>query len=150
MSLPGIGKINAFDFTVNSGIDNDILILHQFEAYEKQLKQKKGYHPDLFEIEKHLNQKERIISLFPNPVPSFDDEEKISPENIEQIQIPDAQFFYHTDLQNQHLQNGPYQSSTNYSVDSFRNQQNQDQQQNQTQSQTQNYPPDQIPKFTVY
>ena len=114
------------------------------------MKNKRGSHPDLMEIERYLNQKERVMSLFPNPVPGLDDEEKISPENIEQIQIPDAQFFYHTDLQNQHLQNGPNQSSTDYQVNSSRIQQDQVQQQNQNQTQSHSRQTNQIPKFTVY
>lgn len=95
--LPGIDKINSFQFTLNEEVDLQSRLLSEYSKIGQNLNVMSP--EDLKEVEIYLNSLEKVQSVFKEPIQDLDKEEKISTNNIEErINIPDVKFQYHRNL----------------------------------------------------
>lgn len=145
--LPGVEKINAFEFVFDKGIDADIALLGRFS---KEVIRYKSRNPaDLIEIENHLNQMEKISSLFENPIEDIKEENISIGNNIEQrIEIPDAEFRFHTNS-SESLQSGFNRSNQNQQRGDFVIRDNESQNQSERQRERNNPRVDEIEEIII-
>ena len=100
--LPGIEKINPFQALFSKGIDSDVMLIGQLS--NEIIRQRTLNPHSIIEIENHLNELEKVQSLFPEPVRNIGDDGFSTQNNIERIPIPDAEFTFRDNNQHQHVE----------------------------------------------